>query len=304
MTDADDLPNLVEQRERAYERLMRREYASVYHDSEPRIPHVDVYVFAPTDDEEYFTLITGGMSDERMRLPRSTEAEAVRVELVMFVDEPKEELAGVMRHLAHYPRDHKTWFGFGHTIPWQHPILPGSQLNTIFLANTSVGGGEVGDDLVIDGDRVKLLQVAGITSAECEFKIAHGANALIDRLIERGATLIVEPERESYVADDELGEPFPFVESPELGVYSTRSVMNGETPILLVVHDHEGDWQFLDGSGFEAEKGVLLHLSHIVEGHPEIHELRDLPRGWAAERGSADEPWTRLAWTEEEESEP
>jgi Suppressor of fused protein (SUFU) len=302
MASAEE-PDFVEQRELAYERLMGREYEFVYHDSEPTVPHVDVYVFAPTDDEEYFTLITGGMSDLRMRVPDDLESETRRAELVMFVDEPNEVLANVMRGLAHYPHDNKTWFDFGHTIPWKEPLVPGSKLNTIFLANTEVGGGEVGDDLVIDGDRVKLFQVAGITSVECEFKLREGAKALIDRFIERGATLIVEPERDSYVADDEIGEPFPFAGYPTLGVISTRDVMNGETPILLVAHDQDGEWKFLPGSGFEPEKGVLLHLAHIVEDHPEIHELRDLPRGWAAERTSENDAWERYPLPEGEESE-
>jgi hypothetical protein len=76
-------------------------------------------------------------------------------------------------------------------------------------------------------------------------------------------------------------------------------VMAGESPILLVVHDQDDDWQFLSGSVYEPEKGVLVHLSHIVEGHHEIRELRDLPRGWAAERGSGTEAWRRYAWPEE-----
>jgi hypothetical protein len=293
---AESSPDFRPQREAAYERLMGREYSLVYHETKPSVPHVDVYIFPPADDEEYFTLITGGMSDLPMQVP-DTGSEPSRIELVMFVDEPKKELGMVMQQLAHYPHDNKTWFGFGHTIPWGEPLLAGSQLDTIFLAHTEVGGGEVGDDLVIDGDRVKLLQVGGITAAECEFKLEHGANALIDRFIERGATLIVEPGRDPYVTEEEIGEPFPFAGHPTLGVYSTRTVMNGDEPIMLVVHDDDGDWQFLPEAGI-GEDGVLIHLSHIVEAHPEIHELRDLPRGWGAERTSESDPWARSEWSE------
>jgi hypothetical protein len=299
MNRAEEPSDLVEQRELAYERLMGREYEFVFHESEPAIPHVDVYVFSPTDDEDYFTLLTGGMSDLRMSVPENLESEGRRAELVMFVDEPNQELVKVMRQLGHYPHDNNTWLGFAHTIPWQAPLLPGSPLDTILLANTTVGGGEVGDDLVIEGDRVKLFQVAAITNAECQFKLEQGANALFDRFIERGAGLIIEPGRESYVSDDEVGEPFPFAGYPTLGVYSTRDVMNGDVPILLVVHDDNGDWQFLPGAGVEVENGVLLHLSHIVEAHPEVHELRDLPRGWAAERDSDGDTWRRYAWPNE-----
>lgn len=296
-----DMDDLIEERERAYARLMGREYEFVYHETEAATPHVDVYVFGPTDDEDYVTLITGGMSDLPMAVPDRFRSEPRRAELVMFVDEPHEELANVMRQLAHYPHDNKTWFGFGHTIPWDKPLVPGSQLDTIFLANPNLGDGVV-DGLVIDGETVRLYQVGGITSLECEFKLRNGANALIDRFIEREASLVVEPERDSYVDENEIGELFPFAGYPTLGVYSTRDVMNGESPILLVVHDREGDWQFLSGGPFESDNGVLIHLSHIVEDHPEIHELRDLPRGWAAERDSVEQPWRRYAWHEDDES--
>jgi hypothetical protein len=86
---------------------------------------------------------------------------------------------------------------------------------------------------------------------------------------------------------------FPFAESPDVGVWTTRAIADGAQPILLVSHHADGDWQFLPGSILDMQDGVVLHLHHIVDRYPEIHELADLPRGWAAERDSVGDPWRR-----------
>jgi hypothetical protein len=78
--------------------------------------------------------------------------------------------------------------------------------------------------------------------------------------------------------------------------YSTKSVMRGDQPILLVVRDSDGDWQFLDGQPVDEAEGVAVHLAHIVDAYPELSGLADLPVGWAAERESADDEWKRYPW--------
>jgi hypothetical protein len=293
------MSDLVEQREAAYERMMGREYSHVHHESDLAAPHVDVYVFPPTDVEEFFTLITGGMSDLPMRMPRESSSDSPRAELVMFVSEPRQELFDVLQVLAHYPHEHDTWFGWGHTIPWSKPIVPGSRLDTLLLAHSELQCADAGSGLVIEGHPVRLLQVFPITSAECELKSRQGAAALIDRFIERGLALSVDFGRESLVTDDELGDPFPFSEPPSLGVFTTAEITRDGMPVLLVAHSEDGDWQFLPGTAIEPDALSLVHLSHIVEEHPEVRELHDLPLGWAAERSSVDEPWKRYAWPDD-----
>jgi hypothetical protein len=68
-------------------------------------------------------------------------------------------------------------------------------------------------------------------------------------------------------------------------------------PILLVVHEDDGDRQFLDG-GFvdEDDAPVAVHIGDVFDKHPERRLLADLPEGWAAERDSVAEEWRRFAW--------
>jgi hypothetical protein len=91
----------------------------------------------------------------------------------------------------------------------------------------------------------------------------------------------------------------PFKESPRLGVWTTQAIMDLKEPILLVSHEDNGDWQFLPGRAIDVAEGVTLHLGHIVERHPEVHELADLGRGWGAERDSPDAPWRRFKLEDE-----
>jgi hypothetical protein len=91
-----------------------------------------------------------------------------------------------------------------------------------------------------------------------------------------------------------LDENFPFAESPQLGVYTSRAIFDGAEPILQVVHGEDGDWQFLPGRFVDEEVPVVLHLHHIVDLYPEVHELADLPPGWSAARDSPSDPWRRF----------
>jgi hypothetical protein len=81
-------------------------------------------------------------------------------------------------------------------------------------------------------------------------------------------------------------------ENRDLGVYTSTLVRHG-MPVTLVLHDAEGDWQFLSSTENDPEQCVHTHLSHLVAGDPTLHALADLPLGWKAWRESAGEPWQR-----------
>jgi hypothetical protein len=61
-----------------------------------------------------------------------------------------------------------------------------------------------------------------------------------------------------------------------------------------VVHDRDGWWQALDGvSPAEPENAVVAYMMCLVDLHPEVAELADLPPGWAAEREQPGTVWHR-----------
>ena len=92
-----------------------------------------------------------------------------------------------------------------------------------------------------------------------------------------------------------LGKPtnWSFKEPDSLAVTTLARILDGSKPILYVVHDEDGDWQFLDGDDVSEEDAKTVSLKRIVGLDPSVKSLADLPTGWAAERRSPDQPWAR-----------
>ena len=90
------------------------------------------------------------------------------------------------------------------------------------------------------------------------------------------------------------GIGWPFHEGKNRAVFTTRQVLEGGYPVVLVTHDHEGNWQFLCGTTDDPKDGRLVGMATVIEKNPTILELVDLPVGWQAIRESTDRPWQRM----------
>jgi len=87
---------------------------------------------------------------------------------------------------------------------------------------------------------------------------------------------------------------FLFDEEKQLGVYTCSKVWDDGSPVLMVSHDGDGDWQFLCGGQHEEGGGDeirLVCLEHIVERDPSVNQVAGLCRHWTAERDSAADAW-------------
>lgn len=81
--------------------------------------------------------------------------------------------------------------------------------------------------------------------------------------------------------------------TPVTGVYTQLSVMRDRSPVLLVCHEEDGTWQFLDGGAADAAEAVLCCAADIADADPSLHELHDLTSGWCAWRPEPGAPWIR-----------
>ncbi len=91
-----------------------------------------------------------------------------------------------------------------------------------------------------------------------------------------------------------MTDQWPFQEAENTAVITLGRILDGSKPILYVVHDEEGDWQFLDGGDVSEEDATLMSLKSIIKLDPTVNALADLPAGWAAERANADQAWERF----------
>lgn len=93
---------------------------------------------------------------------------------------------------------------------------------------------------------------------------------------------------------------FKFNEPQHLSIFTTRQWLEEHKPILRVVHDHDGDWQFLTGDQIPEDIRVVS-LSEIVRSDHTLNEVFDLEYGEVAERASVGEEWERNSLEDYEE---
>jgi hypothetical protein len=86
---------------------------------------------------------------------------------------------------------------------------------------------------------------------------------------------------------------WPFKDPRNVGVFTTKFVMQGE-PICFAYRDWEdGAWQFLPQRLTDLKDAMLVCLEEIYTIDPSIGDLADLPDGWKASRADRHAKWQR-----------
>jgi hypothetical protein len=87
---------------------------------------------------------------------------------------------------------------------------------------------------------------------------------------------------------------WPFDQLRNCAAITTRQILDGSEPILLVTHEAEDQgWQFISATHPSVTGGRVVGLEEIVSLDPTILEIADLPSGWQAIRNEVGGPWTR-----------
>lgn len=95
---------------------------------------------------------------------------------------------------------------------------------------------------------------------------------------------------------------FKFNEAKNLAIFTTRQWLEKDKPILRIVHDHNGDWQFLPGDQIPSDVRIVA-LEQMTLRDNTLNEVFDLNYGERAEREFIGGPWTRTKFEEEPEEE-
>jgi len=76
-------------------------------------------------------------------------------------------------------------------------------------------------------------------------------------------------------------------------VFSTTYVIKEKSPILLVSHEADGDWQFMGGEPIEDYRKVVMvvSLESIIKKDKTVLQLADLPLGYQATRKTKKDKW-------------
>lgn len=191
------------------------EAGSVFHELVSDLVHVDVHMIPPSEERPWHTLMTSGMAERPMTLPPgAAEGGCPRYAEVMLclpADWPLDQASmdvpnrywpiGLLKYLARFPHQYKTFLAEGHTIPNGDPPEP-------FAPNTSFCGALIATPVMFDdgfetfraGDReVAVLSVIPLWGREMDFKLRRGAGALLEKLDEDEVGELLEPDRPSVV---------------------------------------------------------------------------------------------------------
>lgn len=195
-------------REKVYPKFFGSKW-TVDREDEPDGPPIDVYVFKPGEDSrgkerDFYTLVTGGMSDAPMRVPK--QVEFCRGELLLYVEKPTDEHIGVLRFLARLPLvQERTWYGYGTTMtngnPPQ-PIFDDSNLSCYLFLQPVVGrDNTLHEKLEVDDDPVALLWVVPITEPECQYILDRSIGDFLNLLDRKEHPFVLDEGRRSYVRE-------------------------------------------------------------------------------------------------------
>ena len=194
------------------------EFENVFHELVSPDIHVDVCIVPPSNERNYYTLVTMGMGAHRMNVPQElAEYKLERAELAIALppdwkldeeslqDERWYWPIGLLKVLARLPIAEDTWLGFGHTMDKQSPFAE----NTTLCGALLVGpqdvvwtGGEV--CTLPSGEEVNFYQVIPLYRNELQYKLEHDADALLEKMA--GISFVVNPTRQNAITRGTLAE--------------------------------------------------------------------------------------------------
>ena len=183
---------------------------NVFHELVSPDIHVDICMVPPTEERDYYTLVTMGMGAHRMNVPKElAEYKLERAELAIALpadwkldqESMKDEKwywpIRLLKSLARLPIASDTWLGFGHTMDNQEDFAENTKLCAAIL--TGPQGTQDGSEVcpLPGGEEVNFYQVIPLYADELDYKLAHDADALLNKM--RGISFVVNPTRQNAI---------------------------------------------------------------------------------------------------------
>ena len=86
---------------------------------------------------------------------------------------------------------------------------------------------------------------------------------------------------------------FKFREAKNLAVFTTKQWIEENKPIIHVIHDSDGDWQFLTDDEHSTSNIKIVALEQLILRDKTLNEVFDLDYGEQAERNFFGDKWIR-----------
>ncbi len=186
----------------------------VLHEIMSDFVHIDVHIMEPTSEQPFYVVYTTGMSDLPMTLPAQVKEDISRAELYILLPGgwdlrelgPETPSAvcwplELLRFLARFPHEYKSWLAYGHTMPNGPDYAPFDESVGFGGVVLNWGDGPLGTVEAKDGQKIYLYGVIPCYKEEIEYKLKYGMDKLDALLREHGALEVLDPKRPNLCPD-------------------------------------------------------------------------------------------------------
>lgn len=188
---------------------------SVFHEIVSDKVHIDVHIVAPSEKFPFYTLVTSGMSDKRMKVPSAENAHLCFSELFICLppdwkmeradwkDEANYWPIRWLKTLARFPHEYDAWLWWGHTMPHGDPPTPihASTKLCAFLLLQNFRLPDAFGRLKISEEKViHFLSVIPLYNDELEYKFKQGGEGIESCFREAGLSEVLNINRPSCLA--------------------------------------------------------------------------------------------------------
>jgi hypothetical protein len=212
MSSDDHVPNSVALIDDHLDDFFDDEDIVVFHEIKSEVVHSDVYFIKPSEDRDFNLLLSCGMSALPMNVPSDLDyLKYAEVFIILpkdwklkeedFQDENNYWPVRTLKQLSKYPHLNDTWFGYGHTIPFDQSKEVDHNFHSLILLESI----KLSEDFTIleteDGETVYFYSVVPLYKEEVEFKMEHGTGALLKRFTRFEIDEVVDIHRPNTCVD-------------------------------------------------------------------------------------------------------
>ena len=205
------------------EGLFPHRVTRVYREIDSEFLSVNVFVMKAPTKKDFHVLYTTGMSAMPMKLPQEflpKYKDLERAELLLFLPAEWDILTGyetdadvpdrlwwpvrLMKYLARFPHEFKTWLGWGHSLPNSADCVPYDESTKLCGAMLGALQENISMFRTEDDTQINMYCVIPLYKEEMEYQKTAGTEALMQKLsVLNGYGMIVFPDRPNVCAEEE-----------------------------------------------------------------------------------------------------
>lgn len=163
----------------------------VMHEKESEVVHSDIYVIKPSEDRDYYIMVSSGMSALPMAAPDDSPDLAFAEVMILlpsdwninyddFSNENNYWPIRLLKQLSKYPHLNDTWLGWGHTVPLNDEHSVDHNFHSVLLLDSIT----LSEDFTIIKNKEKIVRVYSaipLYKEEFDYVLQEGVGKLMGK---------------------------------------------------------------------------------------------------------------------------